>query len=111
METDVIIYLQKFNTWIICHILCVKRYIYSNNNLFRINLERFIITTEVPTGMSVRPLNHILCCFNSLTNWEFDQMGRGPSEWTTGIIHSTIFKDRVKQNYRIYRFTNILFVC
>ena len=69
METDLITYLQKFNTWIICHILCVKRYMYSNNNLFRTNLERFIITTEVTTGMS---LNYILCCFNSSTNWEFD---------------------------------------
>ena len=29
METDLIIYLQKFNTWIICHILCVKLSIYT----------------------------------------------------------------------------------
>ena len=76
METDLIIYLKKFNTWIICHILCIKHYIYRNNNLFQTNLDRFIITTEVTTVMSVRPLNHILCCFNSSTNWEFDQMGR-----------------------------------
>ena len=40
METDLIIYLPKNNTWIICHILCVKRYIYSNNNLFGTNLKR-----------------------------------------------------------------------
>ena len=90
METDLIIYFKKFNTWIICHILCVKRYIYSNNNLFRTNLERFIITTEVPTGMSVRPLNHILCCFNSSTNWEFVQMGRS-LKLNVGYIIIAIF--------------------
>ena len=28
METDLIIYLQKFNTLIICHILCVKHYMF-----------------------------------------------------------------------------------
>ena len=64
METDLIINLQKFNTWIICHALSAI-YIYRNNDLFRTNLERFIITTEVTPGMPVRPLNHILCCFNS----------------------------------------------
>ena len=85
LKTDLIIYLQKFYIWIICHILCAKRYIYSINNLFRTNLERFIITTEVPTGMSVRPLNHILCCFNSSTNWELDQMGQSQSEYVSNI--------------------------
>ena len=32
----------------ICHIACVKRYLY-NNNLFPANLEQLIIMTEVTT--------------------------------------------------------------
>ena len=50
----------------ICHIACVKRYLY-NNNLFPANLEQLIIMTEVATCISVRLLNHI--------DWEFDQVG------------------------------------
>ena len=58
----------------ICHIACIKRYLY-NNNLFPANLEQLIIMTEVTTCISVRLLNHIDCCFNNSTNWEFDQVG------------------------------------
>ena len=53
----------------ICHIACVKRYLYNNN------LEQLIIMIEVTTCISVRLLNHIDCCFNNSTNWEFDQEG------------------------------------
>ena len=58
----------------ICHIACVKLYLY-NNNLFPANLEQLIIMIEVTTCISVRLLNHIDCCFNNSTNWEFDQEG------------------------------------
>ena len=59
----------------ICHIACVKRYLYNNN------LEQLIIMIEVTTCISVRLLNHIDCCFNNSTNWEFDQEGWSPNDY------------------------------
>ena len=65
----------------ICHIACVKRYLYNNN------LEQLIIMIEVTTCISVRLLNHIDCCFNNSTNWEFDQEGWSPSDiWLRTIL-------------------------
>ena len=70
----------------ICHIACVKRYLYNNN------LEQLIIMIEVTTCISVRLLNHIDCCFNNSTNWEFDQEGWSLMEYTLTDVQLLVLK-------------------